>query len=127
MNKLWMVQHEIWRRQIRLPSDRDDLVRQHVDEELSGVDFAAYEHLYRPSIPHQALSDDLGSEESEYGVHRVQIDGVNVRYEESVYEVVLTVEGNLSSSVCETLWQELLAKLERVEGVPWLAVPLLQD
>jgi hypothetical protein len=70
--------------------------------------------LYRPEVPH----DRLPQREEEFGVQRISVGGVVVRYVEDMYAVQLTVEGTLAESTLDRLVSDLRAKLEAIENAP---------
>ena len=72
--------------------------------------------LYRPNVPHTKLPE----REDEFGVYRISIDGVTVRYVEESYSVQVTVEGKLPSQTIEALKTDLLEKLRRLVKAPWV-------
>lgn len=76
--------------------------------------------LYTPPIPHEVLPED----EDEYGVYRIRVEGTVVRYVESSYDVLVTVEGDLSSEMVHTLQRDLIQKLAQLENAPmtWRAI-----
>jgi hypothetical protein len=71
--------------------------------------------LYRPSVPHECIPED----EDEWGeVHRVRVEGVVVRYEEDMWRVQVTVEGELPEELVEVLRRDLTETLEALELSP---------
>lgn len=76
--------------------------------------------LFHPPIPHEVLPKS----EDEYGVHRVKIDDVVVRYVEQMYSVQLTIEGQLSEELQTRLASDLFEKLTRLENAPCELVKL---
>lgn len=78
------------------------------------------ETLYRPPLPLEAGPDSSPDDEDEFGVHRIIVDGVTVRYREGSFDVRVTVEGDLPVAKIETLQGDLLEKLQRLEGTEWL-------
>ena len=79
--------------------------------------------LYSPTASHSKLTDIEG----EFRIHRVNVDGVTVRYVESDYDVGLTVEGNLPPETVELLRAELLGKLEALENARIDCTSLMPD
>jgi hypothetical protein len=70
--------------------------------------------LYQPGIPHEVLPKDP----DKYGVYRVRIDNVVVRYMEDTHSVQVTVEGELPAEVIEHIRDDLIEKLEVLEQSP---------
>ena len=70
--------------------------------------------LYQPGIPHEVLSKDP----DKYGVYRIRIDDVVVRYVEDTHSVQVTVEGDLPAEAIEHIRDDLIEKLEVLEQSP---------
>ncbi|PPD39831.1 MAG: hypothetical protein CTY16_18295 [Methylobacter sp.] len=68
--------------------------------------------LYTPDIPHTKLPEV----EDEYNVHRLEIDGVIVRYVEDSRHIQVTVEGSLPENIIEQLKSDMLKKLAFLEN-----------
>lgn len=73
--------------------------------------------LYQPTVPHEALPGD----EDEFGVFRIRVQGVTVRYVEELYTVRLVCEGELPSDVTAALVSDLERKLSIAESVAYRA------
>lgn len=71
---------------------------------------------YRPPIPHVVLPKD---EDAPSLTDRIVVEGVVVRYEESVSEVRMTIEGELPKQMIEVLTEDLVDKLSRLEASPY--------
>jgi hypothetical protein len=56
--------------------------------------------------------------DDEYGVYRIRIDTVTVRYVEDSFAIQVTAEGLLPSEVIGRLQNDLVAKLEALEQAP---------
>ncbi len=78
-------------------------------------DFDLFRRLYSPSIPHTAIPDA----EEEFGVKRVRIEGVVVRFVEEGRSVCMTVEGELPETLSEALALELRSRLSELENTPY--------
>ena len=76
------------------------------------IDVAA--RLYRPGVAHEQLPEI----ENEYGIVRIRVADVVVRYVEDIYSVQMTVEGDLSESVIDSLIADLRQKLATLENTP---------
>jgi hypothetical protein len=87
--------------------------RPSLEEELgSAPDLALYERLYRPVVAHEVLTRP----EDEYGVHRIRIEEVIVRYVEDTCGIQMTVEGDLPQQTIGSLTQDLHDKLSALEN-----------
>jgi hypothetical protein len=84
-----------------------------LDDELGRApDLELFERLYRPALSHEALPDL----EDQYGVHRIRVEGVVVRYVERMCSIQMTVEGELPSEVADRLGKDLFAKFAALEN-----------
>ena len=91
-------------RELQLPS---------LEEELGSTpDLALFERLYQPSLANEVLP----KAEEEYGIHRIRIDGVIVRYVEDRHGIQITVEGDLPPQAIDSLTQDLRSKLAVLEN-----------
>jgi hypothetical protein len=85
-----------------------------LEEELGGpVDVAAADTLYQPPMDHEPVA---GSED--FGVHRIRVNGVIIRYEEDLHGIEVTFEGGLPQKVINAVLKDLEAKLTRLERSP---------
>jgi hypothetical protein len=115
-NALWTIRQMLWSRSVGWSdSEREERTRL---ASLLGPDADPdrIEALYSPPIPHQSSSGQEGPSENEYGVWRIIVDGVIVRYNEEMHGVMMTVEGVLSETVCAVLVEDLRVKLSAIEG-----------
>jgi hypothetical protein len=84
------------------------------------LDPELYARLYAPPVPHEAVAESA----DEYGVRRIRVDGVTVRYVEDAFSVQMTVEGDLPAKTLDALIADLHAKLSALENAPCEIVPL---
>lgn len=89
----------------------------------SQADFELLDQLFHPPLPWHPLAaaDD---QEEEFGVARIEIQGVPVRYREDGLSITITIEGELSSAMISTLVEDMRSKLEQLEKSPCVAVML---
>jgi hypothetical protein len=83
-------------------------------------DLALYEKLYAPPVPHEAIPD----KEGEFQVRRINVNGVVVRYNEDMWAVRVTVEGDLPTSVTDTIVSDFVNKLSALEQKPFESIRL---
>ena len=76
------------------------------------LDLAAV--LYRPDLPHEMLPEV----EDEYGVFRIRVDGIVVRYVEEMRSIQMTVEGDLPQTTIDSLTSDVLGKMSTLEHAP---------
>ncbi len=121
MNHLHEYQMAMWSRQSRAikqaldaSSELSQSLKLPTLEEELGIapDLELFARLFRPPVPHEVLPKS----EDEYGVHRVKIDDVVIRYVDHRYSVQLTIEGHLSEELQTRLSSDLLQKLTQLEN-----------
>ncbi len=76
--------------------------------------------LYVPVVPHTALPE----QKEDFRVHRVAVEGIVVRYVESGYDIVMTVEGVLPAQTIARLCADLQEKLAAIENTRIDCVPV---
>ena len=82
-------------------------------------DLTLLEMLYKPDIATEVVSENiLEDDEEDFNTHRIRVDGVTVRYVEDMYEILLTVEGDLPQEVIEVLKTDVVDKLAALERSP---------
>jgi hypothetical protein len=79
-------------------------------------DLKLLETLYTPDVATEIVTKSPDDEE--YGVHRIRVGNVIVRYVEDSHNIQMTVEGELPSDIVEQLRNDLLQKFAALEGVP---------
>jgi hypothetical protein len=85
--------------------------------ELRNVpDFDLAARLYVPDIAHEKLP--ASSDDDEYGVARITVEGVVVRYVEDMHYIQMTVEGDLPKQTVHALASDLRDKLAALENTP---------
>ena len=68
------------------------------------------------------FSDDIALRDAEeFGRYRLDVDGTTVRFNESICNVTVTVEGHLSAEVMSEILTNLQNRLSSVEGSPYIA------
>ena len=105
-NRLWELQQALWAE--RFP----DIEAFRQQQPSAPADLELYQRRYQPPVAHEALPEV----EDEYGVHRIRVQGIVVRYVEKTYSVQMTVEGPLPPETVDALAQDLFAKLSQLEG-----------
>ncbi len=114
-NHLWQLRQALWYDQV----DTTEVVLesfQNFRQELGGKyneeNLTLLENLYNPNLAHE----DVPVNEDEYGIYRIQVDGVIVRYVEDTFSIQVTVEGEISKKMIEILKADLLEKFSRIEN-----------
>ena len=80
-------------------------------------DRGAFAALYRPEgVPHEVPPDP---DHEDYGVRRIKVGRVTVRYEQGMSDVRMTVEGVLPDDTIRILRDDLLEKLSKVEATKY--------
>jgi hypothetical protein len=80
-------------------------------------DLDAFAALFIPPVAHEAIS----TSGEEFGVHRIAVGGVTVRYVESQRSIKLVVEGVLPDETSAALVADLREKLSKIEHTPYEA------
>lgn len=116
-NRLWQIEQAARaQRYDRQPVKSDNLAE--LTRELGAPpDLALWERLFRPSMPHQVQPHEHDS----YGVVRLLIDGLTVRTAFDLYEVQVTIEGELPAAKAAALVEEQVEKLSAIEHTRWVA------
>ncbi len=82
-----------------------------LEEELGGpVDSEAAEELFRPPVEFEPVASP-----QQFGLHRIRVNGVTVRYEEDVHDIEVTFEGALPQKLINLIIRDLQTKLTRLE------------
>jgi hypothetical protein len=93
--------------------ERDETTR--LTEELGAPpDLDLAERLYRPPVVHEAKPSD----DEEFNTVRIEVDGVVVRYVDTMDALQLTVEGDLPQTTIDALASDLRSKLSTLENAP---------
>lgn len=114
-NQLWNLEQALWAQKY---PDIEAFQRSSEGEPVR--DLPLYERRYAPPVGH----DTLPAVEDEYGVHRIRVQGVVVRYVEDMYSVQMTVEGGLATETVDALAQDLRDKLSALEGAACELIPI---
>lgn len=104
----WALQSRDWRWTAQL-KEETATIRRAVGA-APDLDLAA--RLYRPPVPHAVLPE----QEGEFGVHRIGVDGVVVKYREDPRAVSVRIEGELPAATVKSLLDDFAAKLSRLEN-----------
>lgn len=92
--------------------ERAEEAAERLKEELGfAPDLDLLAALYDPPVRHEKLPEV----EDEYHIRRIAVNGVTVRYEETMWYVRLTIEGDLPATTVEALTSDLLGKMSALE------------
>jgi len=93
-------------------------IEKKLKKELGALpDLKLYETLYTPDVATAVIVPD-DSDDAEYGVHRIRVGDVIVRYVKTMREVNVTIEGELPPDIVEQLRKDITEKFAALEGVP---------
>ncbi len=81
-------------------------------------DFSLFNELYRPPISHILLPD----EEDDFIIHRIDVNGTEVRYTENIDHVSVCVEGELPESTITLLKNDVKDKLSKLENTQYIII-----
>lgn len=120
-NHLWEFEMALWKNQHPDFNKGIETLTPTLKEQI-GIepDLGLFKTLFQPEISHEVLKN----RENEYGVHRIEIAGVVVRYVRETYSVQITIEGNLPSDIVEGVVADLRGKLSALENAGWELDPL---
>lgn len=129
MNNLWQMRMDLdltdFDSNLGLPEETRESVQQSLESVRNlgtpnKPDPILLARLYRPEVDH--APEQLEDEDSgQYGVYRIVVDGVIVRYVEDFHSIAVTVEGRLPESTLDRLISDLVSKLTRLEGAEFVA------
>jgi hypothetical protein len=111
---LWSMRQALWSKSVGWNADAAEWAQKLAAELGSPAQLELVPTLYQPGLPHQVLPE----RDEEYGVYRVRIADVVVRFVESSYGLQVTVEGDLPPEAVTQLRTELVEKLGALEQVP---------
>lgn len=97
---------------------KDDFAQQK-ERLVSRMGFAPDLELVRSLYRLDPSVVELPAREDEFGIFRVAVDGVTVRFNEDGFRVRAVVEGTLSEQRLEALQTSVLEKLARLTATPW--------
>lgn len=123
-NNLWQIKQEEWNR--RLGLSKPGFFRR-VAQKLAGYLVASpfpsvsdrqvreIESLYCSPFDRSPAVED----EEKYGSYRLSIDGVTVRFDEELFGITVTVEGELQQSKIDAILSTLEARLASIEDTAY--------
>lgn len=120
INSLWEYEQAAWSKMYpemdepdgNLAQIMEEMEMPTLEEKLGGPpDLDLFARLFQPPIEFEALPDLEG----EYGVKRIRIDGVIVRYVQDSFSIQMTVEGELRQTTLDLLIGDLLEKFSQLE------------
>jgi hypothetical protein len=114
-SRLWEVSSLRWHAEGRTPYDRAQL-KQWKDKHGALPDFALYDARFSSPVPHTTLPE---RDSDASPVHRVSIDEVTVRFEESSGRVRVVVEGKLPERLVARMLADAVKKLAVLEGTKY--------
>ena len=110
---LWKIGQALWHQEVNWLEDYQKDIKKLIEELGKGPDFEVLKTLYSPNIAHEQLPEN----EDEHRIHRINIDGVVVRYvEDMFFNIQVTVEGELPESTIARLKADLLEKFSLLEN-----------
>ncbi len=114
-NCLWEIRQALWSRSVGWDEQYRKEVERITDKLGRMPDIDAIELVYRPSATHNYL----GQDEENYNTYRINVNGVIVRFVESMYSVQMTVEGAMPAAMAGALVNEVCWNLSKVEGADY--------
>jgi hypothetical protein len=114
-NHLWEIQQALWSRKVGWKKKLEEQLEQLGHQLGSRPDLALADQLFCPPLPHERMP----SADDEYNVVRIKLDGIVVRYVADTHSIQMTVEGTLPFDSVKALTSDLLAKMARLENIPF--------
>lgn len=111
-NHIWWLRQALWYSEAGWKQDYEEYCGEIIREIGLMPDLELLKTLYNPQIPHQVLPE----REEEYGVYRILVNGVVVRFVENMFTIQVTVEGELPDTIIRELKKDLLTKLSILEN-----------
>lgn len=111
-NHLWEYQQACWFRSVGWEKDLQEQLASLTEELGTEPDLALAEQLFRPSVAHEALADD----DDAHDTVRIMVEGVVVRFVNTMYAVQMTVEGDLPQETVDAIAGELRDRLSVLEN-----------
>lgn len=111
-NHVWEIEQATWAQSFKWEKEFKEQMEQ-LTQKLGvqpRLDLAA--NLYHPGVQHEQLP----KVEDEFGVKRIKVDGVVVRYVEKRHHIQVTVEGILPQPTIDALVADLVEKLTILEN-----------
>ncbi len=120
-NQLWKMRTALWDQQTlgwlkkhiqeTASGFPQDLIAEIVPSDNALSDPGLLKSLYHPPVSTKPAVED----EDEYGSYRLQIEGVTVRYKETMQHIIVTIEGHLPDTCVEKITSDLKSKLTALE------------
>ena len=119
-NQIWEIRQEWWNRELNLD------MQSHIKESFEGLDEEFLEDLV-PVISEEQLediqklyqspfNDSLAQDDEEnYGRYLLEVEKTVVRFDEDMYGVTITIEGQLPQDKSEKLLSTIKARLEALD------------
>lgn len=113
-NHLWEIKEALWGKTVGCHTNLEASLNRLATYGLNpNLEVAV--QLYHPEFPHEDVLKNVDTED-EYDVFRIKINGVVVRYVESMHSVQLTAEGELPQDIIDRLGNDLLHKMQQLEN-----------
>ena len=123
-NELWQIKQESWNRKLGLSTKDqltetlkdipDDIIAE-MTPNVTDRQIEEIENLYRSPFDSALAIED----EENYGRYRLPVDDVTVRFDEDMYGVTVTVEGELPESKTKAILSQLKQRLASIENTAY--------
>lgn len=109
---LWDIEHAQLMRSVNYKDARETARK--LEEELGKApDFEQLDQLYRPAVPH--VPQQYRAEDG-FGVTRICVHDVVVRYAQDHWSILITVQGSLAPGLIDALVEDARTKLALLEN-----------
>ncbi len=128
-NNLWQIKQESWNRKLGLSTKNhlketfndfsDDIIAE-MTPNVTDQQIEEIEQLYKSPFDGSLAIED----EEHYGRYRHSIDEVTVRFDEDMYGVTVTIEGDLPANKTEFILSQLKQRLATIESTKYKTTPI---
>jgi hypothetical protein len=116
-NRIWKIRQTFWESSVGWKNDYHKSIEQLADDLGASPEVKSIEALYSPEVFH----DPVPAIAEEYGVYRITVEGVTVRYVEDSFTIQVTIEGDLPELTIRHLVEDVRKKLAKLENTEFSA------
>lgn len=105
-----------WYESVGWKTERDEQRARIIERVGYLPDLSLLDKLYQPWSSIELLPE----EEDSYGIHKIKVDGVEVRLDEhDGFGITILIKGDLTNNHRDALLQSMLMDLPLLDGQPW--------
>ena len=114
LNKLYEIDQVAYAETKGRPDKFSDAYKAELLNENYPLNFEDFQSRYRPPVEHEVSSSE------DFRCHKIEIEGVIVRYDEAHWDVTVTVEGDLPKETLSILKSYSLDMLSKIEAAQYV-------